>query len=693
MTTERDLLVEIGTEELPPKALRRLGSAFADEMRAGLEGRGLAGKSCEWFATPRRLAVRIGGLPVAQQDREVVRRGPAWNAAFDAKGRPTAAAQGFARSCGTEVARLEIQETEKGRWLVHRAVEKGALTVTLLPEIIDAALDGLPIPKRMRWGSGDSQFARPVHWTVVLFGMDVVSCAPLGITAGRDTRGHRFHHPGPIPVPAPGDYARILRDRGRVIADFAARMEVITEQVRGAAARENGVALLDPDLVEEVAALVEWPNAIIGAFDDRFLELPREVLVAAMQDHQRYFPVTGVDGRVLLPRFVAVANIDSPHPEVVRRGNERVIRPRFSDAAFFWERDRRTPLGERVPALDQVVYQGRLGTIGERARRIGRLCALLARETGADGAFAGRAAQLAKCDLLTEMVGEFPELQGTMGRYYALQDGEAEEIAAALEEQYLPRFAGDRLPATRTGQILAVADKLEAVIGIHSIGQPPSGEKDPFGVRRAALGCLRIVIECGLNIDLERCLHAAAAELPADLDAGRMVQPAFDFMMERLRRYYLDQGTRPDVFESVLVLRPTRPLDFHQRVRAVTEFSRRPEAESLAAANKRIRNILRQAGGTEGRAVNEELLTEAEERSLAQSLRSAEQQVHPLLERGDHMAALSVLAGLRAVVDAFFDKVLVMSDDIAVRRNRLALLGRLSALFLRTADISCLQQG
>ncbi|MBI1731161.1 MAG: glycine--tRNA ligase subunit beta [Gammaproteobacteria bacterium] len=693
MSANRDLLIEIGTEELPPKALRRLGTAFADEIRAGLEKQSLASESCRWFATPRRLAVLIAGLAVAQRDREVVKRGPALSAAYDTGGKPTSAAQGFARSCGTGVDKLETQETDKGKWLVHRALEKGAPTTALLPEIIDAALARLPIPKRMRWGSGDTEFARPVHWTVVLFGTEVVPCAPLGVPAGRDTRGHRFHHPGSIPIPAPKDYVRLLRDKGHVLVDFDARMELVSGQVRAAAARENGIAHIGPALVEEVAALVEWPVPITGTFDNRFLELPREVLIAAMQHHQRYFPVLAGDGRALLPRFIAIANIDSPQPETIRRGNERVIRPRFADAAFFWERDRRTPLAERAPALEKVVYQNKLGTLADRTRRIARLCAFIGGELGADTAAAERAAQLAKCDLLTGMVGEFPELQGTMGRYYAQHDGVPDGIATALDEQYLPRFAGDRLPVTPTGQILAVADKLDAVLGIFAAGQPPTGEKDPFGLRRAALGCLRIIIERGLDLDLEHCLRRAAEGLPDTVNAAGTVPAAFDFMMERLRRYYLDEDTRADVFESVLVRRPTRPLDFHHRVRAVTEFTRRPEAESLAAANKRIRNILRQAGDDDTGQVDENLLKETAERELARALQRTELQVRPLLDRGDHMSALSMLAGLRAAVDAFFDKVLVMSEEEAVRRNRLALLRRLSALFLRTADISCLQQG
>jgi glycyl-tRNA synthetase beta chain len=689
-----DLLIEIGTEELPPKALKRLGTAFADELRIGLERAGLAPAACRWYAAPRRLAALLEALPVAQPDREVERRGPALNAAFDKAGRPTPAALGFARSCGTDVERLETLETDKGRWLVHRAREPGARTAALLPAILDTALARLPIPKRMRWGAGDAEFARPVHWVVVLFGDEVVPCAPFGIAAGRETRGHRFHHPGPIPIPAPREYARVLRDTGRVLADFDERMRVIAEQAGRAAAAEGGRVHVDAALLEEVAALVEWPVPVTGAFEERFLALPREVLMAAMQGHQKYFPVLSGDGTGLLPRFIAIANIDSPDPAMIRRGNERVIRPRFTDAAFFWERDRAQPLAQRAPDLERVVYQNRLGTLADRARRVGRLCGVLAGDTGIDPQPAQQAALLAKCDLLTELVGEFPELQGTMGRYYALADGVPAEIADALDEQYMPRFAGDALPRTATGRILAVADRLDTVLGIFAIGQPPTGEKDPFGVRRAALGCLRILIECELPLDLEQALRTAAGAFAPALKAADVVPAVFDFMMERLRRYYLDQGARPDVFEAVLARRPTRPLDFDRRLRAVTGFTRRPEAESLAAANKRIRNILRQAGDDATSAdVDTRLLAEPAERDLAQAIAAADRDVRPLLARDDYMAALSVLAALRAPVDAFFDRVLVMTEDAAVRRNRLAVLRRLSELFLHTADISCLQQG
>ena len=693
MSGTRDLLIEIGTEELPPKALRRLGQAFAAEVRAGLEKQSLPLKSCQWHAAPRRLAVLVGDLAAGQPDREVVKRGPALNAAYGKDGKPTPAALGFARSCGTDMEKLETLETDKGKWLIHRAMEKGAATAMLLPAIIDTALARLPIPKRMRWGSGDAEFARPVHWVVVLFGPDVVTCAPMGIPAGRETRGHRFHHPGNLSIPAPADYVRLLRDTGRVLVDYDARMELIAEQARNAAASMDGQALIDPALLEEVAALVEWPVSISGTFDERFLELPREVLVAAMQGHQKYFPVLDRDGAKLLPRFIAIANIDSTEPAQIRRGNERVIRPRFADAAFFWERDRRMPLAERAPALGQVIYQKQLGTLADRSGRVAKLCRFMAGELEGDAEAADRAAHLAKCDLLTEMVGEFPELQGVMGRYYALNDGVPEEIARAIDEQYLPRFAGDTLPTTRTGRILAVADKLDTLLGIFAIGQPPTGEKDPYGLRRAALGCLRILIECELNLDLELCLRNAAQHFPPALKAADAVPAVFEFMQERLRRYYLDQGTRPDIFEAVLARRPTRPLDFHQRLRAVTEFSRRPEAATLAAANKRIRNILRQAGDATPAVINERLVHAGAENDLMVSLHATEQRVRPLLARDDYMETLSTLAALHTVVDAFFDQVLVMSEDEAVRRNRLALLAQLSDLFLRTADISCLQQG
>ncbi|MEJ2760606.1 MAG: glycine--tRNA ligase subunit beta [Gammaproteobacteria bacterium] len=690
MTARRDLLIEIGTEELPPWALRQLAAAFADGIRQGLDNHNLRHGDCRWYATPRRLAVAVDRLATAQDDHEVVRRGPALNAAYDADGNPTRAAQGFARSCGTGVDKLEVLETDKGSWLAYRTLERGRSAAEHLPGIINDALARLPIPKRMRWGEGEAEFVRPVHWSVVLLGRDAVPCQLLGTEAGNASRGHRFHHPGPVRITSAATYAKKLKDKARVLADFDERRALIREQAEAAAAELDGTALLDEDLLDEVTALVEWPAAVSGSFDRKFLALPEEVLIATMQDHQKYFPVTDAGGG-LMPYFITIANIDSLDPLEVRRGNERVIRPRLSDAAFFWDRDRRTPLSERRAQLKDVVFQQKLGSLEDKTRRVTALAGYIAGQLGLDVSLAERAAELARCDLFTEMVGEFPKLQGVMGRHYARHDGEPEEVALALDEQYRPRFAGDGIPAIDAGRVLALADRIDTLAGIFAIGKAPTGDSDPFGLRRAALGCLRILVEASLDLDLAMCLQRAAAGFPADVNAGTVIDEVFDFMMERLRHYYLEEGIRPDVFDAVLSRRPPRPFDFHQRIHAVTAFTRLPEAESLASANKRIRNILRQSGETPPGSIDTSRLQEPAETALAEELETTAATVQPLLESNDYTRALTKLAGLRDKVDGFFDNVMVMSEDHTLRSNRLAMLQRISELFLSIADISRLQ--
>ena len=691
MTAKKDLLIEIGTEELPPKALKQLAVAFADGIVQGLDDHKLAHGDHRWYATPRRLAVTVARVATSQEDHEAEKRGPALNAAYDADGKPTAAAQGFARSCNVDAGELEVLETDKGSWLVFRAMEQGRSAAELLSGIIDHALARLPIPRRMRWGDGETEFVRPVHWTVVLLGRDVVPCRPLDIAAGNESRGHRFHHPGPVKITSPSGYAKKLREKAHVIADFDERQALIREQAEAAALAMGGQALIDAGLLDEVTSLVEWPAVITGSFEDKFLELPREVLIATMQDNQKYFPVTDATGQALKNYFITFANIDSHDPDEIRRGNERVIRPRLSDAAFFWNRDRKQSLAQRRAQLKDVVFQKRLGTLEDKTRRVTKLAAWIAGRLQLDAAPAERAAQLAKCDLFTEMVGEFPELQGVMGRYYALHDGDPEEVAQALEEQYRPRYAGDTIPATAAGRVLSLADKIDTLTGIFAIGQAPTGDKDPFGLRRAALGCVRILVEAGLDLDLPACLQQAADALPADVNAAAVVDEVYDFMLERLRRYYLDEGIRPDVFESVLNRRPVQPYDFHQRIIAVTAFTLLPEAQSLAAANKRIRNILRQSGETPPSMIDAALLQEPAEQDLAEALAATESAVQPLLQCNDYTRALKELAGLRDKVDAFFDNVMVMSEDRSLRMNRIAMLQQLSDLFLSIADISCLQ--
>ncbi|HHQ42156.1 MAG TPA: glycine--tRNA ligase subunit beta [Chromatiales bacterium] len=690
MAEPRDLLVEIGTEELPPKALRRLAEAFAAGLAGGLDRAGIARGAARAYATPRRLAVLVEAVAPAQPDRTVRRRGPAVQAAFDAEGRPTKAAEGFARSVGVPVERLGRLRTDKGEWLLWEGVEPGRPTAELLPGLVQEALERLPVPKRMRWGAGEVAFVRPVHWLLMLHGEDVVPGTVLGLEAGRETRGHRFHHPDPIPVPKPVDWEPLLASRGHVIADMDRRRAAVRAQVEEAALAAGGRAVVREALLEEVTALVEWPVALAGRFDERFLELPREVVVSAMEQHQKCFPVVDAAG-ALLARFVAVANIESRDPEEVRRGNERVIRPRLADAAFFWEQDRRRPLESRLEQLRGVVYQERLGTLHDKTLRLERLAADVAGAIGADVALARRAARLAKCDLVTEMVGEFPELQGVMGRYYALHDGEPEAVAVAIEEHYRPRGAGDAIAATPVGRAVALADRLDTLVGIFACGLRPTGEKDPYGLRRAALGILRTLIEGGLDLDLARLAEAALDLLPEGLpQAEGAADAAVDFALDRLRAWYQERGMPVEVYEAVRARGITRPLDFDRRVRAVLAFRELPEAEALAAAHKRIRNILRQArekGLAVAETVDPSRLAEPAERALHEAVARAEAEIAAPLAAGDYEAALRRLAALRGPVDAFFDQVLVMAEDEAVRANRLALLRALAGLFLEVADI------
>ncbi len=686
----RDLLIEIGTEELPPRALRRLSTAFREQIRNGLERAKLRFAGIRSFATPRRLAVLVSALDDQQPDQSVERRGPAVSAAFDEKGRPTRAAIGFAASCGVAVDKLEKLENDKGAWLLFRSTEPGKPAAALIPAIVESALKQLPIPKRMRWSDRRAEFVRPVHWVVLLHGEQRLDATIMDLPAGRESRGHRFHQPEPLHIDTPADYEELLHTKGRVIADFGRRKQAIHALVQEAATRLGGTALIDPDLLDEVTALVEWPVAVAGDFAPRFLDIPAEALIASMQGHQKYFPVVD-DQQRLLPHFITVSNIDSREPEQVRKGNERVITPRLSDAGFFWNQDRKIRLADRLDSLKQVLFQKQLGTLYDRAQRISRLAGDLARSIGADPEQAARAGLLCKCDLVTEMVGEFPELQGVMGRYYALHDGEDQQVAQALDEQYMPRFAGDRLPDTLTGQLLSIADKLDSLIGIFSIGQAPTGDKDPFALRRAALGALRIMIECKLDIDLDSALSHAARNYSHEFTQRDTTEQVFYFMMERLRGYYQEQGHASDLFDAVLARRPARPGDFDRRLRALAAFRKLPEAESLAAANKRIANILRKAEGELPQQVDETLLQDKAEKRLARAVAEMEKQVLPLFREREYEQALTRLAALRVPVDNFFDQVLVMAEDSALRHNRLALLERLHNLFLHVAELSRLQ--
>ena len=689
MTEHADFLVELGTEELPPKALPALEQAFRDGLVARLAEARLGHGQVESFASPRRLAIKVLRLQTRQADQQVELRGPPLRVAR-VDGAWTKAAEKFAAGAGVEVEALVEREEEKGAYVYACKLERGETAAALLPRLVENALAALPVPRRMRWGAAESEFVRPVHWLVMLLGAEVVPCAMYGVTAGRETRGHRFMSRGALTLADPGEYPARLEEEGFVVAGFARRRERIRAEAETAAQATGGRLVLDPALLDEVTALVEWPVAVTGKFEERFLELPEEVLVATLQDHQRYFPVREADGR-LAPRFITISNLDSPQPAAVRAGNERVVRPRLADAAFFWAQDRRAPLAARTALLDSVVFQAKLGSIGAKSKRTAALAGRIAGLLDADAALAEEAARLAKCDLVTSMVGEFPELQGVMGRYYALADGLEAELAAALEEQYLPRFAGDRLPATRTGQALALADKLDTMAGIFAIGQRPTGNKDPFGIRRAALGVLRVCVECGLDLELPALIESAVAAQPVTTDE-KLAADIWDFLLDRLRGYYLEGGgsvvASHDAFAAVLARRPASLVDFHERLVAVLEFQRLEASTALAAANKRIANILRQASGDGAGNVDVALLQAGAEQALHQRVEALTGEVAPLVAARRYREALERLAGLREVVDRFFDEVLVMDPDPAVRDNRLALLARLRALFTDIADVS-----
>jgi glycyl-tRNA synthetase beta chain len=681
----RELLLELRCEELPPLALPALSAALTDGLVRGLDAALIAHGAVHSFATPRRLAVVIERCADHAPAREIERRGPPLSAAFDATGAPTQAALAFAKSCGVAAADLPRLETPKGAWLVYRATEAGAATEAVLPGIIAACVAALPTPKRMRWGAGTAEFVRPVHGVVLLFGTEVVPCEVLGIAAGRTTAGHRFHAPRPIRLKAARGYERALA-RARVVADFGKRRAQIEAGVTALAAEGGGRALISPALLDEVTALVEWPVPVAGHFERRFLALPREVVIATVQDHQRYFPVENPDGS-LSDAFITVANLESRDPSKVREGNERVVRPRLSDAAFFWDQDRRLTLDQHAAKLADVTFQARLGSYADKGARVARLALMIGERTGA-GPLVGRAAALAKADLMTAMVGEFPELQGTMGRHYAAAQGEPAELCAALEEQYLPRFAGDVLPATPTGIALALADKLDTLTGIFAIEQRPTGSKDPFALRRAALGVLRILLERNIELDLPAVLAVAAASQPvARPAAAGEVQ---DFIFERLRGLLLERGdgTTPEMLDAVFAVNPASPRDAVARLDALRAFLQLPDAAVLAAANKRIANLLRKAeAGTTTLVVTERLVIAAEV-ALHAALAAVRPPVAAALSRRQYREALELLATLRGPIDAFFDAVMVMVPDPALRDNRLALLGGVSRAFGAVADLS-----
>jgi glycyl-tRNA synthetase beta chain len=687
--SKRDFLFELGTEELPPKSLFTLARALAEGIEKGLAAAALAHGAIEWFATPRRLAVRVPAMADRQPDQEIKRQGPAIANAFDAAGQPTKAAAGFAAACGVSVEQLQQVDGPKGRVLMFVGTKKGEPTAALLPGIVKAALDGLPIAKRMRWGAGDAEFVRPVHWAVMLLGATVVDCEILGVTTGKHSRGHRFHAPQPLAIASPAKYVETLL-KAHVVADVAERRERIRSGALALAQAGGGQAVIDDALLDEVTALVEWPVPLLGRFDERYLQLPQEVPIATMQDHQRYFPVRDSQGK-LRNEFIAVANIESRAPDKVRDGNERVVRPRLADAAFFWDSDRRERLDSRRAMLQNVTFQAKLGSLHDKSERVGRLAVRIAESLDADASLARRAAELSKCDLLTLMVGEFPELQGLMGKYYAQHDGEPPEVCAALEEQYWPRFAGDRVPETRTGIAVALADKLDTLAGIFAIGQKPTGTRDPFGLRRAALGVLRTILERQIDLDLRQLIESAVATQPVEKPAA-IADEVWTYVIERLRSSYLEgeagRTVTTEMFDAVLASRTQSVLDIDVRLRALERFLKMAEADSLAAANKRIANILRKAPGDLTGAVDTSRLQDDAERQLFEHVLSMERAVNPLFARREYAQALTQLATLRDDVDRFFDSVMVMVEDADVRANWLGLLLRLRGLFLQFADLS-----
>lgn len=680
----KDFLVELGTEELPPKALKSLGEAFLAGIEKGLKAAGLTYSAARYYAAPRRLAVQIDQLAVQQPDRTVNLDGPPLQAAFDANGNPTQAALGFAKKCGVDLELID----KSGPKLKFSQTITGQPAVGLLPGIVDASLGELPIPKRMRWAARREEFVRPTQWLVMLFGDDVVDCEILTKKAGRESRGHRFHNPDNVRISSPANYLEDLRS-AHVLADFAERRAIIAKRVAELAAEQKGSAIVPADLLDEVTALVEWPVPLVCSFEERFLAVPQEALITTMQDNQKYFCLLDANGK-LLPRFITVANVESKAPEHIVSGNEKVVRPRLTDAEFFFKQDQKQPLEAFNTRLKNVVFQAQLGTVYEKAERVSKLAAYIAERIGGDAKNAARAGILSKCDLATEMVGEFPEMQGIAGYYYASAGGEAGDVALALNEQYMPRGAGAELPGTLTGAAVAVADKLDTLVGIFGIAMLPTGSKDPYALRRAALGVLRILIEKQLDLDLADAIGVAVAQYGDKVKAEGLSEQVQDFVFDRLRARYEDEGVDVAVYQAVRALKPTAPLDFDQRVQAVQAFRQLPEAEALAAANKRVSNILAKAEGEVPATVDTGLFTETAEKSLGSAVAAAEGEVAPLAAARDYRAALARLAALRAPVDAFFEEVLVNADDSAVKANRYALLAKLRGLFLGVADISLL---
>jgi glycyl-tRNA synthetase beta chain len=690
MTTE-NLLIEIGTEELPPKSLRKLASAFADNLAQELNGLALSFESINWYASPRRLGLQVTSMTTKQQDKVVEKRGPATKAAFDEQGNPTKAAMGWARGCGIEVSEAETLETEKGAWLLHRETVKGKDVTELLASVINKALSKLPIPKAMRWGANKTQFIRPVHTVAVLLGSIQIKGEVLGKAISNQLQGHRFHHPDPVSLSHADDIFSTLKSV-YVIADYEVRKSKIREQIEAAATAVDAIVAMDEELLEEVTSLVEWPVTLTASFDKEFLDVPDEALIYTMKDDQKYFPLLDKQGN-LINKFLFVSNIESKDPNVVISGNEKVVRPRLADAQFFFETDKKKTLESRLASLDSVLFQKQLGTLKDKSERISTLAGYIAEQVGADKELAIRAGLLSKTDLMTEMVMEFTDVQGVMGMHYARIDGEHEDVALAQNEQYMPRFAGDQLPTNAVSYCVALADKFDTLVGIFGIGQIPKGDKDPFALRRAAIGALRIMVEKQLPLDINDIVSTAQSLFGEKLSNANITDDVLEFMLGRFRAWYQDEGISVDVIQAVLSRRPTSAIDFDRRVKAVSHFRALDESEALAAANKRVNNILAKNNISDlEQIIQSDLLIEPAEKILAEQISQLTRELTPVFAKGDYQHALTRLASLRHAVDEFFDNVMVMADDEAVKNNRLALLNQLSRLFLNTADISVLQK-
>ena len=687
--SKETLLIELGTEELPPKILKKLALSFLEQIKIQLDSADLSYEGIKWFATPRRMAVLISELESQQADKIIEKRGPAINVAFDADGNASKAAMGWARSNGIEIEQAQRLKTDKGEWLLYRSTQTGKSVEEIIPEMVNTAVAKLAIAKPMRWGSARTQFIRPVHTLTLLYGAKIINGKTLGVSASNKVTGHRFHHHGLVTIEHADDYISALK-KAYVIADYDERRELISEQIKEVADSINGRALIDDELLDEVTGLVEWPVTLVGGFDQSFLDIPAEPLIYSMKDHQKYFPVVNKEGK-LINKFIFVTNIESKDPQQIVFGNEKVIRPRLADAEFFFNTDKKQTLESRLEKLESVLFQKQLGSVKEKSERIAKLSGFIANQLNENEADAYRAGLLSKTDLLTDMVQEFPQVQGTMGKYYARNDGESEAIAQALEDQYRPRYAGDNLPDGQIGCALAIADKVDSLVGIFGINQAPKGDKDPFALRRAAIGLIRIIIEKDLNLDIEILIHKSIEAFSDKLSNENTAVNVIDFVMGRFRAYYLEKNINIDVIQAVLAKKPTAPLDFDKRIKAVNYFRGLAEAETLAAANKRVGNILAKFDGKLYETFNDALAQEDEEKLLAQVFSNIESSISPLLANQNYQAALTELVVLKAPIDNFFDNVMVMSDDEAVKINRLTLLNQIRDSFLAIADISVLQ--